>query len=104
MLIKAIGKCFGENCGEVVVADCPPRSCRAKKRKVALLVVSDRVNIVRPQPAIAFSAVVLDAAAFIRMIRVLKPAALKIGEVMRGLKLACEVRITKSCLASVGSR
>src|SRR5712691_8536164 len=104
MLVEAVRIGLRQDRGEVVVADGPTRRHGAEEGETALLVVSDQVNIVHSQPAITPSVVVFDTAAFIRMIRVLKRTALEIGQMMGWLELPGEIGITKSRLASIGSR
>src|SRR6266404_1266023 len=104
MLVEAVRIGRRHDRGEVVIADGPARRRGAHEGEVALLVISDRVNVVRSKPAVTFSVVVFDTAALIRVIRILKRTALEVGQMMRRLELPGEIGITKSRLASVGSR
>src|SRR5258708_30176239 len=104
MLVEAVRIGRRHDRGEVVVADGPAWRRGAKEGEIALLIVSDRVNVVRSKPAVTFSVVVFDTAALIRVIRILKRTALELGQMMRRLELPGEIGITKSRLASVGSR
>src|SRR5262249_45089612 len=91
MLVKPVGISLRKDGREVVIANRPARARGAYKSEGALFVISDRVNVINLQPAVASSAVVFDASALIRVIRILKRTSLKIGQVMGRLKLSSEV-------------